>query len=185
MSRIGKMPVEILKGVDVEHANGTLKVKGPKGELELTPHQDMTVVVDDEEIRVERPSDHKDHKAIHGLTRSLIQNMMTGVTEGYSKTLEIQGVGYRADAKGKGIRLNVGFSHTIDYEPAEGVSLECPNQTTIVVSGADKQKVGQTAAEIRAFRPPEPYKGKGIRYQGEQVRRKAGKTATGTGTGPA
>lgn len=177
MSRIGKMPVPILKGVEVKQSNGTVHVKGPKGELELTPHRDMTVIIEDEEIRVERPSDHKDHKALHGLTRSLIQNMVTGVTEGYSKTLEIQGVGYRADSKGKGITLNVGFSHPIQYEPVEGVSLECPNQTTIVVSGADKQKVGQTAAEIRAFRPPEPYKGKGIRYQGEQVRRKAGKTA--------
>ncbi len=176
MSRIGKMPVEILKGVEVEQANGTLKVKGPKGELELTPHPDMTVVVDGEEIRVERPSDHKDHKALHGLTRSLLQNMVTGVTEGYTKTLEIQGVGYRADQRGTGLVLNLGFSHTIEYQPPEGVKVECPNQTTIVVSGADKQKVGQAAAEIRAFRPPEPYKGKGIRYEGEHVRRKAGKT---------
>lgn len=177
MSRIGKMPVEIVKGVDVEQSNGTLRVKGPKGELELTPHPDMKVVVDDAEVRVERPSDHKDHRALHGLTRSLIQNMVTGVTDGYTKTLEIVGVGYRADAKGKGLTLNVGFSHPIEYVPVEGVSIECPNQTTIVVSGADKQKVGQAAAEIRAFRPPEPYKGKGIRYQGEHVRRKAGKTA--------
>ncbi|NNF14550.1 MAG: 50S ribosomal protein L6 [Gemmatimonadetes bacterium] len=177
MSRIGKMPVSITKGVEVKHTNGTVVVKGPKGELELDPHPDMKVVVEDAEIRVERPSDHKDHKALHGLTRSLIQNMVTGVTEGYSKTLEIQGVGYRADAKGKGITLNVGYSHPIEYVPVDGVSLECPNQTTIVVSGTDKQKVGQTAAEIRSFRPPEPYKGKGIRYQGEHVRRKAGKTA--------
>ena len=177
MSRIGKMPVSIEKGVEVKQTNGTVVVKGPKGELSLAPHPDMTVIVEDDEIRVERPSDHKDHKALHGLTRSLIQNMVTGVTEGYSKTLEIQGVGYRADSKGKGITLNVGYSHPIDYEPVDGVSLECPNQTTIVVSGMDKQKVGQTAAEIRAFRPREPYKGKGIRYQGEHVRRKAGKTA--------
>lgn len=177
MSRIGKMPVEILKGVEVTQSNGAIRVKGPKGELELTPHPDMTVVVEDSEVRVERASDHKDHKALHGLTRSLIQNMVTGVTEGYSKTLEIVGVGYRADARGAGVTLNVGFSHPIEYVPAEGVSVECPNQTTIVVSGADKQKVGQAAAEIRAFRPPEPYKGKGIRYQGEHVRRKAGKTA--------
>lgn len=177
MSRIGKMPVSILKGVEVKQTNGMVVVKGPKGELELTPHPDMTVVVDGEEVRVERPSDHKDHKALHGLTRSLIQNMVTGVTEGYTKTLEIQGVGYRADSKGKSITLNVGYSHPIEYEPVEGVSLECPNQTTIVVSGSDKQKVGQAAAEIRSFRPPEPYKGKGIRYQGEHVRRKAGKTA--------
>lgn len=177
MSRIGKMPVPIAKGVEVKQANGALTVKGPKGELELNVHRDMTVVVDESEIRVERPSDHKDHRALHGLTRSLIANMVSGVTDGFSKTLEIVGVGYRADAKGGGITLNVGFSHPVEYQAAEGVNLECPNQTTIVVSGIDKQKVGQTAAEIRSFRPPEPYKGKGIRYQGEHVRRKAGKTA--------
>lgn len=177
MSRIGKMPVPIAKGVEVKQANGALTVKGPKGQLELSVHRDMTVVVDGSEIRVERPSDHKDHRALHGLTRSLIANMVAGVTEGFSKTLEIVGVGYRADAKGGGITLHVGFSHPVEYQAADGVSLECPNQTTIVVSGIDKQKVGQTAAEIRSFRPPEPYKGKGIRYQGEHVRRKAGKTA--------
>jgi large subunit ribosomal protein L6 len=177
MSRIGKMPVSIAKGVEVKQANGTLSVKGPKGQLELNMHPDMSVVIDESDIRVERPSDHKDHRALHGLTRSLIANMVTGVTDGFSKTLEIIGVGYRADAKGKGITLNLGFSHVIKYEAADGVTLECPNQTTVVVSGADKQKVGQAAAEIRSFRPPEPYKGKGIRYQGEHVRRKAGKTA--------
>jgi large subunit ribosomal protein L6 len=177
MSRIGKLPVPIAKGVEVKQTNGTVSVKGPKGQIELTLHPDMTVVVDDAEVRVERPSDHKDHKALHGLTRSLISNMVTGVTEGFSKTLEIVGVGYRADAKGKAITLNLGFSHPIVYQPVEGVDLACPNQTTIVVSGVDKQKVGQAAAEIRGFRPPEPYKGKGIRYQGEHVRRKAGKTA--------
>lgn len=177
MSRIGRMPVSIAKGVEVKHNDGTLNVKGPKGELTLTMHPDMSVVIEESEIRVERPSDHKDHRALHGLTRSLINNMVTGVSEGFSKTLEIIGVGYRADAKGQGVTLNLGFSHPIEYVPADGVKLECPNQTTIVVSGPDKQKVGQTAAEIRAFRPPEPYKGKGIRYQGEYVRRKAGKTA--------
>jgi large subunit ribosomal protein L6 len=177
MSRIGRMPVTILKGVEVKQAKGTLSVKGPKGQLELAVHPDMSVELDDSAIRVVRPSDHKDHRALHGLTRSLIANMVTGVTDGFSKTLEIIGVGYRADAKGKGIVLNLGFSHTIDYQAADGVNLECPNQTTIVISGPDKQKVGQAAAEIRSFRPPEPYKGKGIRYQGEHVRRKAGKTA--------
>lgn len=171
------MPVELPKGVDAKHQDGTLTVKGPKGELTLNVHPEMSVVVDEGEVRVERPSEQKRHKALHGLTRSLIFNMVEGVTEGYSKTLEIIGVGYRADKKGNGITLNLGYSHTIDYEPVEGVTLECPNQTTVVVSGSDKQKVGQTAAEIRAFRPPEPYKGKGIRYQGEHVRRKAGKTA--------
>ena len=177
MSRIGKMPVVLPKGVEVEQANGTLSVKGPKGSLELNAHPDMNVVIDGGEVRVERPSDEKEHRALHGLTRSLIANMVTGVTDGFAKTLEIVGVGYRADVTGKGLTLNLGFSHTIDYEPPDGVSIECPNQTTIVVSGIDKQKVGQTAAVIRAFRPPEPYKGKGIRYRGEHVRRKAGKTA--------
>lgn len=177
MSRIGRLPVPIAKGVEVKQANGTVNVKGPKGEISMDLHPDMSVVIDDGEIRVERPSDHKDHRALHGLTRSLIANMVTGVTDGFSKTLEIIGVGYRADAKGGGLSLNLGFSHVIDYKPVDGVTLECPNQTTIVVSGVDKQAVGQAAAEIRSFRPPEPYKGKGIRYQGEHVRRKAGKTA--------
>jgi large subunit ribosomal protein L6 len=177
MSRIGRLPVPISKGVEVKQANGTVSVKGPKGQLEMTVHPDMIVVIDDAEVRVERPSDHKDHRALHGLTRSLIANMVQGVTEEFSKTLEIIGVGYRAEAKGKSITLNLGFSHPIEYQPADGITLACPNQTTVVVSGADKQKVGQAAAEIRSFRPPEPYKGKGIRYQGEHVRRKAGKTA--------
>jgi len=177
MSRIGKLPVEYPKGVDVKYASGTLTVKGSKGELSLDPHPAMKVTVDDGRIVVERPSDEKEHRALHGLTRSLIANMVEGVTQGFEKTLEIIGVGYRAEAKGSGITLSLGFSHTIDYVPVDGVSLACPNQTTVVVSGPDKQKVGQAAAEIRAFRPPEPYKGKGVRYKGEQVRRKAGKTA--------
>jgi large subunit ribosomal protein L6 len=178
MSRIGKRPVPILKGVKVEQANGTLKVKGPKGELTLDVHGDLKVVVEGEEVRVERFSDEKKYKALHGLTRALIANMVKGVTEGFSKTLEIVGVGYRADVKGKAVTLQLGYSHPINYQPTEGVKLECPNQTTIVVSGTDKQKVGQTAAEIRSLRPPEPYKGKGIKYQGEHIRRKAGKTAS-------
>ena len=177
MSRIGKMPVALPKGVEITEAEGTVSVKGPKGSLSLTVHPDMTVTLGEDELRVERPSDEKDHRALHGLTRALIQNMVTGVTDGFSKTLEIIGVGYRADLQGQGVTLNLGYSHTIEYVPAEGVSLECPNQTTIVVSGIDKQKVGQAAAEIRSFRPPEPYEGKGIRYRGEHVRRKAGKTA--------
>jgi len=177
MSRIGKMPVVVPAGVEIKQANGALSVKGPKGALELVVHPDMNVVIDGSEVRVERPSDSKEHRSLHGLTRSLISNMVAGVTEGFAKTLEIVGVGYRADIKGSGITLTLGYSHTIEYEPLDGVSLECPNQTTIVVNGIDKQKVGQTAADIRSFRPPEPYKGKGIRYQGEHVRRKAGKTA--------
>ena len=171
------MPVEIVKGVEIKQANGTLRVKGPNGQLELSVHPDMSLVVDDSAIRVERPSDHKDHRALHGLTRSLIANMVTGVTVGFAKTLEIVGVGYRAEANTGGVTLILGYSHTIDYRAADGITLVCPNQTTIVVSGADKEKVGQAAAEIRSFRPPEPYKGKGIRYQGEHIRRKAGKTA--------
>ena len=177
MSRIGRLPIPIADKVEVKEAAGVLTVKGPKGELELNVHPDMALVVEDGEIRVERPSDQKQHRALHGLTRALVANMVEGVTNGFSKTLEIVGVGYRADSKGSSITLSLGYSHPIEYEPTEGVSLECPNQTTIVVSGIDKQKVGQTAAEIRAFRPPEPYKGKGIRYQGEHIRRKAGKTA--------
>lgn len=177
MSRIGKMPVEILKGVDAKWADGTLNIKGPKGTLSLDVHPDMALKVEEAEIRVERPSEQKNHRALHGLTRSLIQNMVTGVTDGFSKTLEIIGVGYKAEAKGKGVTLSLGFSHQINYVPADGVSVECPTPTTMVVSGIDKQKVGQTAAELRSFRPPEPYKGKGVRYQGEHVRRKAGKTA--------
>ncbi|MGD8320543.1 MAG: 50S ribosomal protein L6 [Gemmatimonadota bacterium] len=177
MSRIGKMPVAVPKGVDVKLGGNTVTVKGPKGELSLDVHPEMKVTVEDGEVRVERPSDQQRHRALHGLTRSLINNMVEGVTQGFTKTLEIVGVGYRAEVKGKGIVLNVGFSHAVDYTPVEGVTLECPNQTTVVISGANKQNVGQTAAEIRAVRPPEPYKGKGIRYKGEQIRRKAGKTA--------
>ncbi len=177
MSRIGMMPVEIPKGVDVSLDGRALSVKGPKGELSLDVHPDLSVKLEDGAVTVERPTDQARHKALHGLVRSLVDNMITGVSQGFSKTLEIQGVGYRADVKGRGITLQVGFSKPIEYEAPEGVTLECPKQTTIVVSGADKGRVGQTAAEIRAFRPPEPYKGKGIRYQGEQVRRKAGKTA--------
>ena len=179
MSRIGRLPVPILNGVKVEQTNGTLKVKGPKGELVLVVHPDLKVVLDDTELRVERFSDEKHYRALHGLTRALIANMVRGVTEGFSRTLEIVGVGYKADAKGKAVTLNLGYSHPITYQPAEGIKVECPNPTTIVVSGMDKQMVGQAAAELRSFRPPEPYKGKGIRYQGEHIRRKAGKTAGG------
>jgi large subunit ribosomal protein L6 len=171
------MPVEVPKGVDVDLKGRTFSAKGPKGNLSLEVHPEIEVKIDGGTVEVHRPSDQSRHKALHGLVRSLVANMVSGVSEGFSKTLEIHGVGYRADPAGKGIKLQVGHSHPINYPAPEGITLECPNQTTIVVSGADKQKVGQAAAEIRAFRPPEPYKGKGIRYQGEQVRRKAGKTA--------
>jgi large subunit ribosomal protein L6 len=177
MSRIGKLPVAIPNGVDVKNAGGTLTVKGPKGELSLTYHPEMSIEVADGEIRVLRPSDEQNHRALHGLTRSLVANMVEGVTNGFTKTLEIVGVGYKAEVKEGSVTLNVGYSHQVTYEPVAGVTLTCPNATTIVVSGPDKQSVGQVAAEIRAVRPPEPYKGKGVRYQGEQIRRKAGKTA--------
>ena len=171
------MPVEVPKGVDVALKGRTFSAKGPKGELSLEIHPEIEVKVEGGTVKVHRPSDQPRHKALHGLVRSLVANMVKGVDEGFSKTLEIIGVGYRADPSGDGLRILVGYSHPIDYPAPEGVTLKCPDQTTIVVSGADKQKVGQAAAEIRSFRPPEPYKGKGIRYRGEQVRRKAGKTA--------
>jgi large subunit ribosomal protein L6 len=177
MSRIGKLPVAIPKGVEIRLEGATLHVKGPKGELALDVHPEMKAVVDGSEVRVERPSDQQRHRALHGLTRALIANMVEGVTQGFKKTLEIVGVGYKAEKKGNGITLNLGYSHQIAYEGVAGVKIECPNPTTIVISGPDKGNVGQSAAEIRGFRPPEPYKGKGIRYQGEHVRRKAGKTA--------
>lgn len=177
MSRIGKLPVPVPAGVEIKQSGSTLTAKGPKGELTLNTHPDMKVVVDGAEIRVERPSEQQKHRALHGLTRTLVSNLVEGVFKGYAKTLEIVGVGYKAEVKPHGITVSVGFSHTIDYTPVDGVKLECPNPTTIVISGPDKQAVGHTAAVIRGFRPPEPYKGKGIRYQGEQIRRKAGKTA--------
>ncbi|MCH7857137.1 MAG: 50S ribosomal protein L6 [Gemmatimonadetes bacterium] len=177
MSRIGKQPIEVPQGVDVTLNGQSVHVKGPKGELTFDAHPDMTVALDDGVITVTRPSDDPEHRALHGLTRVLIANMVEGVVTGFSKTLEIQGVGYRALQKGSGIELHLGFSHTIEYPTPDGVSLDLPDQTTIVVTGMDKQKVGQAAADIRSFRPPEPYKGKGIRYRGEKVRRKAGKTA--------
>ena len=178
MSRIGKQPIEVPQGADVTLNGQNVHVKGPKGELTLDAHPDMTVALDEGVITVTRPSDEPQHRALHGLTRMLVANMVEGVMTGYGKTLEIQGVGYRALKKGSGIELHIGFSHTIEYPAPDGVSLDLPDQTTIVVTGVDKQKVGQAAAEIRSFRPPEPYKGKGIRYRGEHVRRKAGKTAS-------
>lgn len=177
MSRIGKQPIEVPAGVDVVLQGNGISVKGPKGELKLDINPEIGVGFDEGVVNVSRSSDEEKHKALHGLIRSLIANMVEGVEKGFQKTLEIEGVGYRAEKKGSGLLLNLGFSHTIDYPAPEGVDIEVPNPTTIVIGGADKQAVGQAAAEIRAFRPPEPYKGKGIRYQGEYIRRKAGKTA--------
>jgi large subunit ribosomal protein L6 len=177
MSRIGKQPVDLPKGVEARLEDGTLTVKGPKGSLELRVNPEMKVSIEDAVLTVERPSDAPSHRALHGLTRSLIANMVQGVTDGFERKLEIVGVGYRAEKKGPGITLHLGFSHTIEYPAPKGIELEVPVQTEVLVKGSDKQLVGQVAAEIRGFRPPEPYKGKGVRYAGEQIRRKAGKTA--------
>ena len=154
-----------------------MKVKGPKGELHQNVHSNISVEIKDNEITVTRPDDSKENKSLHGLTRALIQNMVTGVNSSYKKELEIVGVGYRAELKGKNLLLNIGYSHPIYFAPPETITFETPSQTQIVVSGADKQLVGQVAAKIRSFREPEPYKGKGIKYVGEHIRRKAGKTA--------
>jgi len=177
MSRIGKKPVPIPSNVEVTVNGATVKVKGPKGELAHTFSPNMKVRVDNGELTVERASEEKTERALHGLTRALIANMVQGVTTGFKKTLEIVGVGYKAEKKGKNLVVTVGYSHPIEYPEPAGITLTAPAPTVIVVEGIDKQKVGQVAAELREFRRPEPYKGKGIRYQGEQVRRKAGKTA--------
>lgn len=177
MSRIGRKPIAIPAGVTVTVDGSTVKVKGPKGELSRTFDATMKIKVENNEVVVERPNDEKRARALHGLTRALLANMVTGVTQGFKKTLEIVGVGYRAEKKGKNLVVNVGYSHPVNYPEPAGITLTTPAPTTIVVEGVDKQQVGQVAAELREFRPPEPYKGKGIRYQGEQVRRKAGKTA--------
>jgi large subunit ribosomal protein L6 len=176
MSRIGKKPVDVPKGVTVEVQGSTVGVKGPKGELHRNFHPEMQLALADNQVTVARPSDDKRHKALHGLTRTLVQNMMDGVSKGYVKTLEIQGVGYKAEAKPYGVNLIVGYSHPVKYEAPKGIKISVENNTVVKVEGADKEIVGQVAAELRQVRPPEPYKGKGIRYQGEQVRRKAGKT---------
>ena len=175
MSRIGKQPVPIPAGVDVGLDGTHLRVKGPKGELSRTFHRDMRLRREGEEIVVERPSDQPQHRALHGLTRSLVANMIEGVTTGYKKTLEIVGVGYRAENKPFGLTLNLGYSHPIDYRAPEGIKLNAASPTVVEVSGSSKELVGQVAAEIRSLRPPEPYKGKGVKYRGETIRRKAGK----------
>ncbi|MBI4544958.1 MAG: 50S ribosomal protein L6 [Gemmatimonadetes bacterium] len=176
MSRIGKKPVPIPPGVTVRVDGSIVVIKGPRGELSRTFRPEMRIRNADGRLTVERPSDAKAHRALHGLTRALLANMVQGVTTGFRKALEIVGVGYRAEKRGKNLVLSVGYSHIVEYPEPEGIVISAPSPTTIVIEGVDKQKVGQVAAEIRAVRPPEPYKGKGIRYQGEQVRRKAGKT---------
>jgi large subunit ribosomal protein L6 len=175
MSRIGKKPVPVPKNVTATVEGQTVKVKGPKGELERRLHPSMAITLDDGNIVVQRPSDEADHRALHGLTRTLISNMVDGVTKGYSKQLEIIGVGYKAEARPYGLQLALGFSHPVEYRAPKGIKLTAPQPTQIFIEGADKELVGQVAAELRSLRPPEPYKGKGIKYQGEQIRRKAGK----------
>jgi large subunit ribosomal protein L6 len=176
MSRIGRRPITVPAGVDVQLDGSTVSVKGPRGSLQRTLHRDVVVRRDDDgQIVVERPSDQPEHRALHGLSRTLVANMVEGVTTGFKKTLEIVGVGYRAETKPFGLTLALGYSHPIDYKAPAGIELRAVNPTTVEVSGNDKEVVGQVAAEIRSLRKPEPYKGKGVKYQGEVIRRKAGK----------
>jgi large subunit ribosomal protein L6 len=176
MSRIGKKPVPVPKGVTVVVEGRTIRVKGPRGELMRVLHPEMAVTIDGATVVVARPSDEPMHKALHGLTRTLVANMVEGVTAGFRKQLEIVGVGYKAEARPYGLQLALGFSHPVDYKAPAGIKLTAPQPTSIVIEGANKEIVGQVAAELRSLRPPEPYKGKGIKYLNEQVRRKAGKT---------
>ena len=179
MSRIGRQPIAVPAGVDVKIDGSTVNVKGPKGTLTRTVHSNMSVAMDNGEIKVTRPDESNLNKSLHGLTRTLIHNMIVGVTEGYSKELEVNGVGYRAAKQGKDLVLNIGFSHQVIMPEIDGISIEVPNPNKIVISGPDKQMVGQFAAEVREKRPPEPYKGKGIKYVDEHVRRKEGKAGKG------
>ena len=175
MSRIGKLPITVPNGVTVTLDGNRVTVKGPKGELSRTLHPEMQIAQEDGTVTVSRPSDEPNHRALHGLTRSLVANMVEGVTKGFSKTLEISGVGYKAEVRPYGLQFALGYSHPIEVRAPAGVTLAAPNPTTVVVSGADKEAVGRIASEIRKLRKPEPYKGKGVKYQGETIRRKAGK----------
>ena len=175
MSRIGRLPIPVPSGVDVTIDGRQVTVKGPKGTLSRALHPDMTLSREDGTLVVTRPTEQKTHKQLHGLTRTLVNNMVVGVTDGYRKGLEITGVGYRAALSGKKLQLNLGYSHQIEIDPPEGITFEVENPTRLAVVGIDKELVGQVAARVRAMRKPEPYKGKGVRYQGEVVRRKAGK----------
>lgn len=177
MSRIGRLPIAIPAGVTITVTpENVVTVKGPKGELTEAMNKDMKIVVENNEVVVTRPSDNKHHRALHGLTRALINNMVVGVNEGFSKTLELNGVGYRAQLQGKKLVMNLGFSHPVEIEPVEGVEIKVDGTTKLIISGCDKQKVGAVAADIRKWRKPEPYKGKGIKYANEVIRRKEGKT---------
>jgi large subunit ribosomal protein L6 len=177
VSRIGKLPITIPDGVDVQIGDGIVHVKGPKGELSQAVSRDLTFEREDSTLVVRRPTDRGEHRALHGLTRSLVFNMVQGVTEGFEKRLEIQGVGYRAQQRGNALELALGYSHPVRVEAPAGIEFEVPQPTQIVVRGIDKQAVGEIAAQIRKLRPPEPYKGKGVRYAGEYVARKVGKRA--------
>ncbi len=177
MSRIGKRPIEIPAGVEIDIGDGEVTVKGPKGELRQAVSPEMRIERSDATLTVERPSDRGEHRALHGLTRTLIANMVVGVTDGFEKRLEIQGVGYRARLQGKQLELALGYSHPVSVTPPNGIEFEVPQPTEVVVRGIDKQLVGEIAAQVRKQRPPEPYKGKGVRYAGEYVRRKVGKRA--------
>jgi large subunit ribosomal protein L6 len=175
MSRIGKKPIDVPKGVTVTIEGNTVKVKGPKGELSRTLHREMAVSMENNAVTVARPSDEPNHRALHGLSRTLLANMVEGVTKGFTKQLEIVGVGYKAETRPYGLQLALGYSHAIEYKAPKGVKLTANTPTAVTIEGADKEAVGQVAAEIRNLRPPEPYKGKGIKYAGEVIRRKAGK----------
>lgn len=179
MSRIGKKPIEIPAGVEVKINGNEVTVKGAKFELKETFNKDMAIKVEGNEVIVERPDDSKEHRSLHGLTRTLIANMIDGVTKGFTKELEINGVGYRVAKQGKDLVMNLGFSHQVIMSEIDGITIDVPNPNKIVISGPDKQKVGQFAADVRAKRPPEPYKGKGIKYVDEVIRRKEGKAAKG------
>ncbi len=181
MSRIGKLPVKIPSGVTVDVRDHTLVVKGSKGELTRTVHPDMRVAVEQDEVVVRRPTESKLHRSLHGLTRTLVANMIDGVSKGYEKQLELVGVGYRAAKQGEDLVLTVGFSHPVRYTVPQGITIEVPEATKVIIRGTNKEVVGQVTAEIRKVRPPEPYKGKGILYRGERVRRKAGKTGKTAG----
>jgi large subunit ribosomal protein L6 len=180
MSRIGKLPINVPNAVEVQLNGASLKIKGPKGELQREFHPSMKIEKDDAILKVLRPNDEPKNKALHGLTRTLINNMILGVSEGFSKTLAVIGVGYKVELKGKDLLLQLGYSHPVKYPAPDGIQFEVDSkQNLIVVKGVDKQKVGQVSAEIRSLRPPEPYKGKGVQYQNERIRRKAGKAAVG------
>jgi large subunit ribosomal protein L6 len=177
MSRIGRKPIPLPKGVEINVSGAHVVVKGPKGTLERDIHPELSLKIEDETLHVERPTDERQHRSLHGLTRSLLANMVTGVTDGFSKVLEINGVGYRAAAKGKDVEFALGYSHPVHFPAPEGITLTVEGTNKVTVSGLDNQLVGQVAANIRELRPPEPYKGKGIKYEGERIRRKAGKAA--------